>query len=59
MKQGVGLVKVIVDVAKVKEVTPEKRGPKILNACAEHTDDCKATTASKTNILGITKCILK
>lgn len=57
MKQGVGLVRVNVDVIIVKEVTPEKRGPKILNSWAEQVDDCKATTANRTNNLDMVKYI--
>ena len=57
MKQGVGLVDVVVDVTSIKEVTPSKRGPKILNACAEQVEDCSATTNIRTIILVIAEFI--
>jgi hypothetical protein len=57
IKQGVGLVDVVVDVTNVKEVTPSKSGPKILNACAEHVKDWSAITNIRTIILVTAKFI--
>ena len=58
MKQGVGLVDVVVDVTKVKEVTPSKRGPKMLKVWAEQVDDCNATSSNSwIHNLGIVKYI--